>query len=66
MRAPGVRQVLYLGLVADFCRAVVQQGDLGAYVALWHAAATHPGVVLQAYVQVPVRRVFTCGWFAQS
>lgn len=42
----------YLRLVADFCRAVVQQPGLNGYAALWRTSATHPGVVLQAYIQV--------------
>jgi hypothetical protein len=46
-------QLLFLHLVAAFCRFAAQAPHAGVFPALWRASAWHPGVVLLALVQVP-------------
>jgi len=45
-------QVLFLRLVAEFCRHAAHQPGAAFFPALWRASAWHPGLVLLAYVQV--------------
>lgn len=50
-------QLLFLHLVAAFCRFAAQAPDAGFFAALWRASAWHPGIVLLAVVQVPLTSI---------
>jgi hypothetical protein len=50
-------QLLFLHLVAAFCRLAAQAPDAGFFAALWQASAWHPGIVLLAAVQVPLTSI---------
>lgn len=52
-------QLLFLHLVATFCRFAAQAPHAGFFPALWRASAWHPGIVLLALAQVPSESLCT-------
>lgn len=48
-----VAQVLFVQLAAAWCRVIIGDPQASVSDALRQAASSHPGVVLQAYVQIP-------------
>ena len=51
-------QLLFLHLVAAFCRIAAHAPHAGFLGALWQASAWHPGIVLLALVQVSLDFTF--------
>lgn len=55
-------QVLFLRLVTAWCRVVMALPEASASGVLWQAASAHPGIVLQAYMQVTLCSSAVCSW----